>query len=90
VKRIGLATLLTLLLALFFTPPGAAPASAEVNGPCQVTVNGQDIGPLSSSSTGDAIKVHKDDVLTVVMTSSAAGFSSHKIDLEMAGFKIAL
>jgi hypothetical protein len=90
VKRIGSATLLTLLLALFFTLPSAAPASAEVNGPCQVTVNGQDVGPLSSSSTGDAIKVHKDDVLTVVMTSSAAGFSSHKIDLELLGFKIPL
>jgi hypothetical protein len=88
-KRFILVTALASLLALCFVVPVAAPASAEVNGPCQVTVNGQDVGPLSSSSTGDAIKVHKDDVLTVVMTT-ATGFASHKIDLELAGFKIAL
>ena len=89
-KRLIVVTALASLLALCFAVPAAAPASAEVSGPCQVKVNGQDIGSLSSSSSGDAIKVHKDDVLTVVMTSSAAGFSSHKIDLELVGFKVAL
>jgi hypothetical protein len=87
--RFWLFGLSALFLALCFAMPGATPASAEVNGRCVVTVNGQDIGPLSSSSTGDAIKVHKDDTLTIVMTSSA-GFASHSIDLELAGFSINL
>ncbi len=87
--RFWLFGLCALLLAFCFAIPGAAPASAEVNGPCDVTVNGQDIGPLSSSSTGDAIKVHKDDVLTIEMTSST-GFISHTIDLELAGLKFNL
>lgn len=63
-------------------------AHAEIDGPCEATVNGQSVTPLSSSDAGDAIEVEKDDSLTVVMTStSGATFASHKVDLQIAGIK---
>jgi hypothetical protein len=46
VKRFILVTALALLLALCFVVPAAAPASADVSGPCQLKVNGQDVGSL--------------------------------------------
>jgi len=89
VRRLGTAILIVLLLAAALATPSARRAHAEIEGPCTATVNGIEVGPLSSSDSGDAIKVKKDDTITVVMTS-ATGFESHKIDMEIAGFRINL
>ncbi|MEO8456941.1 MAG: hypothetical protein ABI559_03925 [Chloroflexota bacterium] len=90
-KRVLAGVTLALLFAALFATPAPPRVSAEVSGPCTVTVNGRDIGPLSASSKDDAVKVEKGDTLTVVMTSSdATGFDSHKIELELSGLRIPL
>lgn len=88
-KRILTAVLLTLVLATALAPSRAPQAHAEIVGPCTATVNGQQVGPLDSSDPDQAIKVKKDDTITIVMTS-AIGFESHKIDMEFAGLRIPL
>lgn len=88
-RRLGAAILLALLLAAVFATPAAPSAHAEIDGPCTAVVNNHDVGPLSSSDKGDAIKVKKDDTIDIVMTSST-GFESHKIEMEIAGLRIPL
>lgn len=87
-RRFAIALALSLFaLALFCSlpPGGGRVARAEINGPCSATVNGVDVAPLSASSKGDAIKVDKDDVLTIVFTANSGDFASHKVDLELVG-----
>lgn len=62
----------------------AQPAWAEISGNCEATFKGVDVRPLSSSSAGDAIDVNPGEVAAVVFTSPD-GFTSHKIDVELAG-----
>jgi hypothetical protein len=85
--RIGLTVVLVLALFAGTSLLAPAPSSfAEIDGPCTGTVAGQDVGGLDSSEPDDAIEVEKDDVLDVTLEStSGAVFTSHKIDLEIAG-----
>ncbi len=64
----------------------ATPAWAEIEGNCEATMKGADIRNLSSTSAGDAIDVDDNEVVLVTFTS-AAGFASHDIDLEIAGVR---
>lgn len=59
-------------------------AHAEVEGPCGATIAGTDVGPLSSTDTGDAIEVDVDAEIVASM-SSQQGFRSHKILLRFLG-----
>jgi hypothetical protein len=89
-KRFATAVVLSLVASLLLAPISARSggvAHAEVTGPCSATINGIDAGPLKVTKS-DAIKVDKDDVLTIVFTTSAGTFTSHKVDLEIAGLGI--
>ncbi len=85
-KRLAAAVALSLATLLLLGPlsAGGSVAHAEVTGPCSATINGIDAGPLKVTKS-DAIKVDKDDVLTIIFTTSSGTFTSHKVDLEMAG-----
>ncbi|HEX7166040.1 MAG TPA: hypothetical protein VF230_03570 [Acidimicrobiales bacterium] len=62
----------------------ASPAPAEVTGPCQGTIKGVDVAPLSSTDPSQAIKVAKDDVIQVGATSTAP-IATYKVQLGFAG-----
>jgi hypothetical protein len=62
----------------------AVPAGAEVTGPCQGTIKGTNVAPLSSTNKADAIKVKRDDFI-VVAANSSAPISSYKVQMEFAG-----
>lgn len=64
--------------------PMVTPASAEISGNCGATFKGVDVAGVSSSSAGDAIDVDDNEVVTVNFTSPT-GFTSHHINLEIAG-----
>jgi hypothetical protein len=64
--------------------PLVSTAWADVNGNCGATFKGVDIKGRGTSSAGDAIDVDNNEVVNVNMTSPA-GFTSHKVDLEIAG-----
>jgi hypothetical protein len=70
------------LLSLF--APLTSPAYAEISGNCGATFKGVDVAGLGTSSADDAIDVDGDEVVVVTMTS-AAGFASHEVKLEIAG-----
>ncbi|HEY5625340.1 MAG TPA: hypothetical protein VIT93_02510 [Dehalococcoidia bacterium] len=72
------------LCAFTLLSPLATPAWAEINGNCEATFKGADIRDRSSTSAGDAIDVDDNEVVVVNFTS-AAGFASHDINLEVAG-----
>ena len=61
-------------------------AYAEVSGNCEATFKGVDVRDRNSGEAGDAIDVDENEVAPVVFTSPA-GFQSHRIRLEYAGFK---
>ena len=64
--------------------PLVTPAWADINGNCGATFKGVDIKGRGTSSAGDAIDVDNNEVVNVNMTSPA-GFTSHKVELEIAG-----
>lgn len=70
------------LLSLF--APLTSPAYAEIEGNCGATFKSVDVAGLGTSSADDAIDVDGDEVVVVTMTS-AAGFASHEVKLEIAG-----
>lgn len=59
-------------------------AAAEIDGPCEVTVDGVSIRNRSSSDPADALAVAADAVLDVSI-SNPGGLRSHTIGLEFAG-----
>ncbi len=58
-------------------------ASAEVDGNCEARFRGIDVGPLDSTSAGDAITVAEDEIVGVVFTSTV-GFESHEVTVQFA------
>ena len=76
---------LLLLAALGSVLVLAAPAGASITGPCQASIAGTDVAPLGSASAGDAIKVGKNDVVPVTMSSSGA-IAHLKVVISLAGF----
>lgn len=81
-----------LLATLMMTVAGGAAlltptrsAHAEIEGPCDATIAGVDIGGLDPNDPGDAIDVDYEDDVAVSM-SSAEGFRSHVIELEFARY----
>src|SRR4051812_30631061 len=63
----------------------AAPASAAVTGPCESTVAGHRVRPLSETDPDDAIDVGSDDVVKVAATASSP-ITSYDVEMEYAGF----
>jgi hypothetical protein len=64
--------------------PLVSPAWADIDGNCGAAFKGVDIKGRGTSSASDAIDVDGDEVVGVNMTSPA-GFTSHKVELEIAG-----
>ena len=64
--------------------PLVSPAWADINGNCGATFKGVDIKGRGTSSASDAIDVNNNEVVDVNMTSPA-GFTSHKVELEIGG-----
>ena len=62
----------------------ANPAGAEIDGGCEATLAGEDVGSRSSSDLDDAIEVGAKDVVTVEATSPAA-IDSYTVEMEFAG-----
>lgn len=78
-----LAILVAALSALFAL--AAAPeAPATIKGPCTGRIAGQDVAPQLTGPLDDAVKVHKDDLVSVTM-SSEQPLTRLKVELEFAG-----
>lgn len=84
IRRLFLAATVALLLTTL--PLLALQAGADINGNCSATINGVDIGGLSSSNAGDAIEVKEHTAVPVTM-QSAEGITHLRIQLEFAGFR---
>ena len=74
------------VLAGAFVLTTAGTAGATVTGSCSGTINGVDVGPLSSSDPNDAVDVQSDQDITVAATAPG-GIDRYKIKLEFAGIK---
>ena len=77
---------ITAALTLSTLPALALLASADVNGNCSATINGVDVGGLSSSDAGDAIEVKEHTAVPVTM-QSADGITHLRVQIEFAGFR---
>lgn len=84
VRRRWIGALAAAGIAFAVSAADAAPASAEVSGPCQGTIKGVDVAPLSSSDIGDAIEVGKTETVTVGATAGGE-IDRYKIQLAFAG-----
>jgi hypothetical protein len=84
IRRLFLAATVVLLLTTL--PLLALQAGADINGNCSATINGVDIGGLSSSDAGDAIEVKEHTAVPVTM-QSAEGITHLRVQLEFAGFR---
>lgn len=62
----------------------APTALASLDGPCDATINGNDVEPLSASDPGDAIEVSESDTIEIDVESSES-IRSYRIELEYAG-----
>ena len=62
----------------------AGPAGAQVEGPCEATIAGQDVRGAATPS--DAIEVDVDDQVEVTATSSGSPLDTYEVELEFAGF----
>ncbi len=60
-------------------------AAAEVDGDCEATLDGEDVGSRSSTDLDDAIEVDADEVVTVGAVA-AGPIVSYAVELEYAGF----
>lgn len=69
------------LVAVLF----AAPAQAEISGPCSATINGESVADHSTGATGDPIKVKRHSQVPVSM-SSAKEISHLRVQIQFAGF----
>jgi hypothetical protein len=63
----------------------APPAAAEVEGPCEGHIDGQDVAPLDSGNPDDAVDVDAEATITVG-ASSATPIESYEVQMEFAGF----
>ncbi|OGO50761.1 MAG: hypothetical protein A2148_03445 [Chloroflexi bacterium RBG_16_68_14] len=77
---IVLTVLLAAGAALFMS---VTSAHAEIEGPCGATIAGVDVAGVNSGSRNDDIHVSRHQAVPVGATS-AAGFQSHKVQLEFA------
>jgi hypothetical protein len=84
IRRLFLATTVALLLTTL--PLLALQAGADINGNCSATINGVDVGGLSSSDAGDAIEVKEHTAVPVTM-QSAQGITHLRVQLEFAGIR---
>jgi hypothetical protein len=66
---------------------GAAPAAAEIKGPCHAEVNSINVDPLPVDDPSQAIKVNKDDTLTYFVASSI-DVRSRDLVLSFAGVDV--
>lgn len=78
--RIPLAALAMLTVAAIVVPS----AAAEISGPCEATINGQDVKSQGVGALDDAITVENDAVVPVTMSASSE-ISHLKIQIEFAG-----
>ena len=78
------AVLLFMILLATFAVSGTGPASAEVDGTCDLVVNGQDVRGLRMSAS-DAIDVASEESLTGFLRSSS-DFASFELRFFYAGF----
>ena len=67
---------------------GVAPAGAQVVGPCEATIAGQDVRTAATPS--DAIEVDVDDQVEVAATSSGSPVDTYEVELEFGGFSWAV
>jgi hypothetical protein len=65
----------------------AAPAGADITGPCTATMKGIPIKGRSHTDKSKAIPVDANETLTVSATSDAAPIDSYDVKMEFAGFK---
>ena len=72
------------VLALAVVWLWATPAGAQVEGPCEATIAGQDVRAADSPS--DAIEVDVDDQVEVNATSSGSPLDTYEVELEFGGF----
>ncbi len=78
--RIPLAAIAVLAVAAIVAPS----AAAEISGPCNATINGQDVKAQGTGALDDAITVENDAVVPVAMNASSE-ISHLKIQIEFAG-----
>ncbi|MGA9762263.1 MAG: hypothetical protein WBQ14_07560 [Gaiellaceae bacterium] len=80
--RFSLAAVALLAIAAIVVPS----AAAEISGPCNATINGQNVKNQGTGAFADPITVQNDAVVPVAM--SAGGEISHlKIQIEFAGMR---
>lgn len=73
-------------VALPLAAMSAAPAGADIKGPCEGSIAGQSARGRSASDPADAISVAEDATIPVSM-QSPGGLESHDLVLEYAGFQ---
>jgi hypothetical protein len=81
-RRLFVLSALLWIFTLFSA--AAAPAYAEVTGNCDATFKGVDVKTRDSGKTGDAVEVDENEVVAVGF-NSPAGFTEHKIQIQIAG-----
>ena len=79
--RIALAVTALALAAALVAPH---PALAEIEGPCQATVAGQNVATRDTSATGDPIKVREEARVPVTMTAQRS-ITHLTVEMEFAG-----
>ena len=79
--RIPLAAVAMLTIAAIVVPS----AAAEISGPCNATINGQNVKNQGTGAFADPITVANDAIVPVTM-SAASQISHLKIQVQFAGF----
>ena len=71
-------------LSTLFALVATTEAPATIKGPCTGRIAGQDVAPLLTGPLDDAIVVHKDNLVSVTM-SSERPLTRLKVEIEFAG-----
>lgn len=79
--RIPLAAIAMLTIAAVVVPS----AAAEISGPCNATINGQNVKSQGTGAFADPITVQNDAIVPVAM-SAGSQISHLKIQIQFAGF----
>ena len=79
--RIPLAAVAMLTIAAIVVPS----AAAEISGPCNATINGQNVKNQGTGAFADPITVQNDAIVPVAMSASSQ-ISHLKIQIQFAGF----
>ena len=79
--RIPLAAIAVLTIAAIVIPS----AAAEISGPCNATINGQNVKNQGTGAFADPITVQNDAIVPVAMSASSQ-ISHLKIQIQFAGF----